>query len=153
PGYLGAMPDPGIIPDAGQHQFIGLLPHLLPFIEQNNVYEVMMNGTPADYLSTTSTYPAWWSFDGPWQAANMKIKTFLCPADDPYSNMAGTAIDMYTYRNPPDSDPTVPHFVTLNGDTVTPSDYPNLGRTNYIGVAGYSGMTGIPSYDIYSGVF
>lgn len=108
----------------------------------------MMSGLPSDYLSLSATYPAYYNYDSAWQAANTKIKTFLCPSDDPYSNITGTLINMVTYR----SDIFI-GSVSLSADYKDPTTCPNLGRTNYIGVAGYSGTVNDPNYDVYTGAF
>ena len=35
---------------------IGVLPHLLPFAEQDNLFRNLMAGVPADYLSPDKKY-------------------------------------------------------------------------------------------------
>src|SRR5262249_29896634 len=106
PGYLGTYPDTGALVDVKQpatyspYQWVGVLAYLLPYVEQDNVFKNMMQGDPADYLSITRTYGPWWTNGSTWQASQTKIKTFLCPSDDPYANTSGTAAFTHTFRTP-----------------------------------------------------
>jgi len=95
-----------------QQQQVGLLFYLLPYMEQDEVYETGMLGVPGNYLdvnadpnlgSNANTFKMWWqitSFFDPNPATNAdqlyqqgvknaacaRIKMFECPSDQPYAN-------------------------------------------------------------------
>jgi prepilin-type N-terminal cleavage/methylation domain-containing protein len=150
PGFLGHMasdPSGGLdsnITTDYNGQLVGTLTHLLPYVEQGNVYSMFMNtGTPtppAGYLDPNQRFVSLDSYAGPRAAAATKIKTFLCPSDQ--ADQAPWDCFFSTY------------LVSATSFTVTvvsyadPTNYP-FGRTNYLGIAGYSGLTS----DTYKGVF
>jgi prepilin-type N-terminal cleavage/methylation domain-containing protein len=133
PGYLGETPDLGA-KAAYSLQYAGVLVYLLPFVEQDNVFKQYMTGLPNDYLDPNKTYPIWFAFAGPWSVRNTRIKTFLCPSDDPYQSSTATWAASSTYRVPGGWRFEVAAFGS-------PSIDPFLGRTNYVGVAGFSGLS------------
>jgi prepilin-type N-terminal cleavage/methylation domain-containing protein len=100
PGWLGTSP---VVDNyAGQPfgpdtwdfgwpgQFVGVLFYLLPYIEQANLQTQTVAGMPAEYFNPNFNYGPWWTCYGTWAAAQNRVKTFECPADDPYSNTVGT---------------------------------------------------------------
>ncbi|MBX9578771.1 MAG: DUF1559 domain-containing protein [Gemmataceae bacterium] len=123
--------------DPARNQGVGVLAHLLPYLEQGNVFGVLMSGMPGDYLSPKASYPDLSGFPGPWSAAQAKVKTFLCPSDTAdavsnatYSVLDGTgALKMWGWGSP---------YGTA------------LGKTNYLGVSGYADT--LPKYDQYVGL-
>jgi prepilin-type N-terminal cleavage/methylation domain-containing protein len=109
PGYLGPIPNEGY-PSGNNCQEIGCLFFLLPFLEQNNLYNQMKatyGGTPTVQVydtninkanhewafggSTSSSNPAYppgdenvsFPYPPPWYSFehNNKLKVFTCPAD------------------------------------------------------------------------
>jgi prepilin-type N-terminal cleavage/methylation domain-containing protein/prepilin-type processing-associated H-X9-DG protein len=56
--------------------YIGVLPYLLPYMEQNNIF----NQIPQGLFASPSTAGVWWG--GGWTAAQNRVKSFECPADD-----------------------------------------------------------------------
>ncbi len=141
PGYLG--PYPNLVeddqqPDYYSYQWVGVLTYLLPFVEQDNVYTLFQSGVPSDYLATNRVYGPWWSYNSSWAAAQMPIKTFLCPADIP--DQANQAIFALWHAFPANPwDVTVSYF---------DSSASGLGRTNYLGVGGFANNV----YPQYAGV-
>ncbi len=91
---------------AYQEQQVGCLFYLLPFMEQDEVYETAMAGVPGNYLdvnvspNTNLGLRMWWqcpSFYNPstgggafvlgvGNAACQNIKILTCPSDTPYAN-------------------------------------------------------------------
>jgi prepilin-type processing-associated H-X9-DG protein len=109
-----------------------VLVYLLPFVEQDNLYKLFTAQLPADYLDPTKNYPAFYRMPGTsLQAAQQVVKTFLCPADldTPPGTVGYLLIDEY---NPP---------INSGGWVVGGA----FGKTNYLGVAGYGGLT-VPQY-------
>jgi prepilin-type N-terminal cleavage/methylation domain-containing protein len=135
PGYLGPMPNLAAIQgtyngqDYGfQGQYVGCLAQLLPYVEQDNVYRQMMSGVPNDYLSPTAVYPSWWTIGSTAQASLTNIKTFLCPSDNAQSAQGAIAA-LTTFTTPTGFE------VYFGGFLGIP-----IGRSNYLGVAGFGGQ-------------
>ena len=131
PGFLGAMPTdmPFGVDTQPQTigyncQLVGALPHLLPYVEQDNLYRTIMAGVPADYLQPTMRYPDVGSFTSWWDNRGAKISTFLCPSD----NASSQPFDCLL--NPVAVNPTQ---FTINIISYGDSTF---GRTNYIAIAG-----------------
>jgi prepilin-type N-terminal cleavage/methylation domain-containing protein len=129
PGFLGQYPD--LSAKQGptfDGQYVGALAYLLPYVEQDNVYQKMMSGVPANYLAVNVMYPNWWTIVSTAQASLTTIKTFLCPADNaPNSNAQIAALT--TFRTPTGFTLYFGAFIGIP-----------IGRTNYLGVAGYGGQ-------------
>ena len=123
-----------------------MLAYLLPYVEQDNVYKMFFTGNnpvPPDFFAiTTNDITSWVFYSSALQAALSHIPTFVCPQDDPniiptdgvglelhiFADLYAGLIEQKLLDLPTDS--------TLGGGTVTVND---LGRTNYMGVAGYFG--------------
>jgi prepilin-type N-terminal cleavage/methylation domain-containing protein len=138
PGYLGTYPNlaapSGSFAPSNPYpaQFVGVFPYLLPYVEQDNLSRAMLVGMPGDYLSTTSVYAPWWNYPSTWNAAQTKVKTFLCPSDNAYANTTGTIVGGHTFLVPGAVELDLPVFPIGGGGD-------NIGRSNYCGVAGYGG--------------
>jgi prepilin-type N-terminal cleavage/methylation domain-containing protein len=143
PGYLGTYPNLAA-PTGGSNgypgQFVGVLAYLLPYVEQDNLYQQMLAGVPANYLSATAVYSPWWNYPSTWQAAQTRVNTFLCPSDNAYANTVGTMVGSQAYVGPGYFDFDIPVFPS--GD--------NIGRSNYAGVSGYAGVAGGNSVGVFA---
>jgi prepilin-type N-terminal cleavage/methylation domain-containing protein len=146
PGQLGPYPDIGIGVPPFNAQFVGVFVYLLPYIEQDNTYRLLLQDLPGDYLNPTSVYPPWWNYASASTGAQTRIKLYLCPSDDPYSNTLMTDILTDTFRTPQGFDLFVGGFGLTEGGA-------GLGRTSYVGVAGYGGQVNNWSVDQYAGLF
>src|SRR5215213_60721 len=89
PGFLGSFPTAtpygadSSYPGTGYDgQGVGVLVHLLPYVEQDNLYRMLTADTPADYLDPTKKYPAFWNYASWWNNRGARIKTFLCASDN-----------------------------------------------------------------------
>ncbi|MFO0876301.1 MAG: DUF1559 domain-containing protein [Gemmataceae bacterium] len=113
-------------------QSIGVLPHLLPYVEQENLFKLIMSGsTPSNYLDPNIKAPSydvlpssmWWANRG------AMIKTFLCPSDN--ATLSNSDFMVYVYQS------------SATGFTVTGSTWGpgvNIGKTNYFPIAGRGGV-------------
>jgi prepilin-type N-terminal cleavage/methylation domain-containing protein len=142
----GFLP-PGMVcdPNNSNYNFIGVLTFLLPYVEQNNVYKLIppqaLGGSgPQGNLPTLPQNGSgnlwWWGSaaivtpggpQGPiWQAAQAKIKTYLCPSDSPDSPAVGVFVGLTVASS------------TLTGtyNAVGGNAY-NSGRGNYLACSGY----------------
>jgi prepilin-type N-terminal cleavage/methylation domain-containing protein len=136
---------------------IGTLAYILPYLEQDAVY----NQIPTAYFDIKNA-PSPWYWDSFFYTttspANARIKTFVCPADNLYDNdlAAGTdrgpgiQITVYTDGNAL----TIYHAYTASSFTAGMA----LGRTDYTSVAGCLGR--VPAsvdpaqeYGRYAGAF
>jgi prepilin-type N-terminal cleavage/methylation domain-containing protein len=135
PGELGTYPNLAA-PTGGANgypaQFVGVLAFLLPYVEQDNVYKTMLNGMPSDYMKLEALYNPWWTYGPTVTAAFTHIKTFECPSDNPYVETLGIIAASHQYKTPTGFDQDFGGFAVGSGAD-------NLGRTNYLGVAGYGG--------------
>src|SRR5262245_58694684 len=95
PGSLGPIPHVNLPLGRLDNQYIGVLVHLLPYVEQQPLYsrldvntDVMANGRP------------WWESDAvTLDAARTKIKSLLCPSTDAYHHEDGVTAAIYIYPN------------------------------------------------------
>ena len=128
PGWYG--PPPGQI--NGPHSFAGVLPTLLPYVEQENLYRrIQMNWEPG------STDTLWYRNSSAWNAAQVSLTIFKCPSDDQES-AEGSGVRYYIRERmyPTPSRPNSSSTISL---TTTTSMAP--APTSYIGVAGGLGDT------------
>ena len=146
PGYLGQKPIAQIMGSSADmwapttNHWIGVLPFLLPYVEMETVYRQMVIN-----WDVNGEGPVWSSNANNWTMAMVKIPTFLCPSDDPYAPpLVGSRMGTLA---------TGPTSGTISVRNYANSGEPaNLGRTNYVGVAGAFGKIG-SSYDSREGVF
>jgi prepilin-type N-terminal cleavage/methylation domain-containing protein len=146
PGELGPYPDVGKGIPPVNTQFVGVFVYLLPYIEQDNTLRLLMQDLPSDYLSPSKVYQPWWNYPSAYLAAQTRIKILECPSDTPYANTFRTDIMSHTFRQNQTFDLFVGGFDVNQGGG-------NLGRTGYVGVAGYGGQINNPSVDEYAGLF
>jgi prepilin-type N-terminal cleavage/methylation domain-containing protein len=146
PGQLGPYPDIGLGLPPINTQFVGVFVYLLPYIEQDNTYRLLMQDLPSDYLNPSTVYPPWWIYSSAFAAAQTRIKTYICPSDDPYSNTFRTNILTHTFRTSQGFELFIGGFGVTEGGA-------GLGRTSYVGVAGYGGQINNGSIDQYAGLF
>jgi len=130
---------------------VGSLAFLLPQLEQGNLLAqaAQINANvfcpPSNAPSSTSAaynYPwgqmqqylgapgGWFTQNSYFQAAQYRIKTFLCPSDNPDNPAAGVFVSFYPSGNA---------FTLWGGYIPTSSGGNALGKNNYLGNAGYIG--------------
>ncbi|MHB1524630.1 MAG: DUF1559 family PulG-like putative transporter [Candidatus Dormibacteria bacterium] len=115
------------------NSYIGCLGYLLPYMEQNNIYNMI----PQTMFSMNTSSGPWWGNGSSWAAAQMRIKPFECPADASLYNPAyGTFV--YLTEN----------GYSLNGGYIPGNN--NIGATNYVANAGALGNVS-SSGDTYYG--
>jgi len=146
PGYLGTYPQLDA-PPSTNFQFAGVLATLLPQVEQDNVYNVWLNGVTSGYFDRKTTAPFWMNSTSSLNAAQNHIKIFQCPADFADQRQTNVGVISHTYRDP--SKPAG-SFEIYVGAISSGALLDTLGRTNYTGVSGYAGM--VQGYEWISGV-
>jgi prepilin-type N-terminal cleavage/methylation domain-containing protein len=157
PGYLGTYPNLALaLPNTAQaangnyvvtaaptppYQFVGVEALLLPFIEQGGLYSQLTAAAGSSYFGVKTVAPFWYDNPTLRALAEAKIPSLLCPSDDAYaSNRAWLA--MHTQ----DTFPNLNAISTAGTGT-------NIGRTNYVGCAGYLGNIPGNTTQRYKGVF
>src|SRR5438874_839545 len=94
-GEYGAPPgtqptDPTLF----NYAHVGVLAQLLPYVEQDPVYKMIQG---VNWGNPTAPGTNWWADPSSWAAAQVRIPTFQCPADEPYSVSTGTFVLHMTY--------------------------------------------------------
>jgi prepilin-type N-terminal cleavage/methylation domain-containing protein len=157
PGYMGPN-------TPGQLEFVGSgagpLAFLLPYMEQSSVYN-QCNPMWFDQKRVRTDQdhflPTYWTAPGsvpvpPTGAFTAKIKNYVCPSandiDTTFTGgFAGMLLGYITVTSP-----AATMYVFYN-EWGPPYNSELLGRTNYLGVQGYLGNTGVPNYDQYVGIY
>jgi prepilin-type N-terminal cleavage/methylation domain-containing protein len=133
---MNSLP-PGFNPNS----YMGSLAYLLPFMEQQNIYNMI----PTAMFNLNVKSGTWWSNTSSYTASEQRIKSFECPADpNPYSAQVGTFVYL-TENN-----------LTLTGGYFPASANKNFAITNYIASAGALGnvsTSGDPFYGQWVGPF
>jgi len=116
------------------HQFMGILPQLLPQIEQANLYEKITIWKGIDFRPH-ATVPGnynpeirYFSDAATWTLAQAKIPAFACPSDTQKSTL-GTPALMHMWETSSGGNFNLGFFA---GEQ-------NTGKTSYMGVAGFLG--------------
>jgi prepilin-type N-terminal cleavage/methylation domain-containing protein len=130
----------GYNPAFWNYPHYGVLSHILPYIEQDNIYKAC---DPSIQLRIGQTGPNWWTTTASWTMSFYRIKTYECPSD----NMADVARRRYVLN------------LTLGSGTSSAAlltyyfaSTPRFGTTNYLGVMGGMGKPG-NSWDTWAGIF
>jgi len=115
------------------HQWMGVLPQILPFIEQDNLYNRINVWKGPDLRPGTSpnTYQIetnYWADTNTWNSARFTLPAFLCPSD-PQKGSTGSFAFNHMYETASGGSMTAYYFLPTDG----------LGHTNYVGVAGFLG--------------
>jgi len=133
PGFLGShATSPGGVdgtPTSYDTQHVGVLVHLLPYLEQGNLYTKLMAGVPADYLSPEMKYGGFWNYRSFWDNRTAKVKFFICPSDSGQDSNWDAWFGTYN---------TSPTTFTV---TIISFGDPSFGKTNYLSIGGRSGLT------------
>jgi prepilin-type N-terminal cleavage/methylation domain-containing protein/prepilin-type processing-associated H-X9-DG protein len=140
PGYVDNSPTETSSPTLGP-SCLGTLAFLLPYVEQQNIYNQFTAADPNLFFIPpgTPTTNFWFSLgfaqgNGYWAS----VKTYLCPADvaQTVTPTKGSWLILRTYS-------PSPGMGDITGTATIPSNV--LGRTNYASCAGYFGnYTGSP---------
>jgi prepilin-type N-terminal cleavage/methylation domain-containing protein len=153
PGLLGTDPRYPGHPSYGQG--VGTLAFLLPYTELQNVRDEIdirldlnwatNDGKPSPPKPTN--VDGWWATTSSWNAAQTRIAQFVCPTSDPYANSVGTGLAHITYGCGPGCGTVTMWYYTIGGGG------DDLGRTNYMPVAGGMGRIGDSGWDVWTGIF
>jgi prepilin-type N-terminal cleavage/methylation domain-containing protein len=145
PGYLGTYPNVAQKDNLPftQPQMVGVLTYLLPYVEQDNTYQLFMSGVSSDYLALTKVDFGWFYYASPTSACQTRVKNYLCPSDNAESRQTVVGILMNTYA-------TAGGWSVQLGTFTGGSLLQTIGRSNYAGVMGYAGL--VPGNEWLSGL-
>lgn len=170
PGWLGPNPDD---PDASASPQVGLLVPLLPHLGHDDLFKQLhyqkdlraRTAPPTDPVTGRPYDPPsdvpWWQLTAPdgvsnLERARLRLPALICPSDDPYSSQEATIVGVHVWAAGTPGDFIHPALLAY-GDHPLARD---LGRTNYLGVAGCVGtpVAGAPKspnepWYLYAGVF
>jgi prepilin-type N-terminal cleavage/methylation domain-containing protein len=159
PGFLGDK-SPNGYPFAfanqpgpnGSGPYVGVLAFLLPYLEQDNVYRQINIHWDVGfgYPNPGQVNQPYWNDAGTFAAAQARIKTFVCPADNPYET-AALIWTCYAGFNMNFSGASIPSSFGLQVDGNDPQ-WVAVGRTTYVGVAG-TGIGPVTGWNLYTGIF
>ena len=117
------------------HQFMGILPQILPQIEQPNLYSQIAIWKGIDFRphpTVAGNYNPevrYFSDATTWALAQAKIPAFACPSDPQISSSGNTPSRMHMWETATGGNFTIGLFA---GEQ-------NTGKTSYMGVAGFLG--------------
>lgn len=121
-----------------QHQHFGILPQILPQIEQNAVYDQINVWKGIDFRpdQSTSAVPGnynpevpHWSDSQTWTLAHAKLSAFQCPSDPQVSTSGNTPALVHMWETPTGGTFTIGLFGGEQG----------TGKTSYMGCGGFLG--------------
>lgn len=133
----------GYFPPGRVDTNIGTLPHLLPYMEQDNVYKLL----PTNFETT-----AWWGGTS-FQISQYQLTSFQCPAGGESLAWDGIFVFWYGVSTLPNSGYTTGSWYPSAASGGT--GYAQAaGRTHYLPVAGGFGRFGDGNtWDTYTGIF
>ncbi|RLS73399.1 MAG: DUF1559 domain-containing protein [Planctomycetota bacterium] len=157
--FPGALPRDPVAFQYNMHSGIGHLAFLLPFIEQNSIWSSLQStlnlSTDSDGTRAVVNTPTYWKNVYWWnpsfpdgrtpapETAKARIPLFLCPSDASEGTMPQYDLLHYSHSESRTSVPSTKAWVY---STSTPANAV-IGRTNYLGNAGRSGVTGSVALD------
>jgi prepilin-type N-terminal cleavage/methylation domain-containing protein/prepilin-type processing-associated H-X9-DG protein len=154
-------PNPWENPGAGltglDGPFTGVLAYLLPYVEQDNVYNTIVNApnvTSQGFFALNTNQGAWAYYNVPplpggaissdgnqtglCLFANPHIKSYECPSDYLYGTVGAGIIDAYWCQ--------LPNLLWIDYVYDTPGFGHEWGRTNYMGCAGFLGPDSLSAW-------
>ena len=148
PGTLGRLPPSNDSASLDADQYTGAIPFLLPYMECENIYE-LIDRPVLDIAKSPST--PWWGYTNTWTVAQTRLPQVMCPSA--VNDTPSEAVIVY-YN----------HWYTVSGSQGIASIQAHalgistgasaLMPSNYLGVAGLAAYVADGGYfDRYRGVF
>lgn len=140
PGFLGDKPVQTATA-TNDVSWAGVLPNLMPFMEQSNVRDLILANLDPNAPNTPNSM---WGQLSSWPVAQTQIPNFICPTDPVMQDgsVAFFVSRFYTYN-------------TGTSFTVSARGYssPQFGATSYLGCAGGGGNVTDGGWGTYKGIF
>jgi hypothetical protein len=140
-GFLppGNLSDPPGQPISFRYQYYGVLPLLLPYLEQDNIYKQL-----PILLTPSSPGTNWWN-TAAWNLSFTRIKMFECPSDS-----ASIAQTIFVLT---DTQPVGTGAAYMEAWSFGSNPPYNFGVTNYLGVMGGMGRLPGNGWDRWAGIY
>jgi prepilin-type N-terminal cleavage/methylation domain-containing protein len=139
-GMLAPLPHATWGSSSARNQGVSVLASILPQLEQNNARNLIRPNLDADVYE-----PRWYGDTSTVQASRTRIRTYECPSTDPYTHKPNqTLLVHYPYS-------VTGTILNFTGVLATDSSGLAMGRTNYLGVAGYG--SNVPGFESRQGIF
>jgi len=151
PGYVGPSNTHPTSFGFGNYQWTGVLAYLLPYMEQDPIMKQLTgtsNPTTFSWDVKIIGPNPWYAYGANQNQAKNVIPSFLCPSDDAQDQ--GNVWDLFIVDMYYDGASTITAQPAGFGPGATATA---MGKTNYVGVQGYLGRTGVTSTDKYAGMF
>ena len=151
--FPGAAPPNPITYQADQHCGVGHLAFLLPFIESNALWSTLQqevnlsvdtSGVGAIPGSRQSLQNRYWTKTQLWNTAQNSISIFLCPSDATSSDGKYSVLANVAFTS---SQQVLPHHWLIQDVAQDAQWQRTMGKTNYLGSQGVSGLTGSKALD------
>lgn len=122
------------------HQFLGTLVYLLPFMEQQAIFDRMDSEKNIDLGG-----PAFWATAGgqSWEMCQARVPMFRCPSDNDDEASVGCMVGQRGVPSGTNSGYTTATYIGLPWS-------PDMARTNYVGNPGGFGKIG-NGWDVWAG--
>jgi prepilin-type N-terminal cleavage/methylation domain-containing protein len=147
PGHLGPVParkvTEGSVVSERDHQLMGLVPYLLPYIEQRILFDKV--GSDMLEFRSEPSFQVWMLNTDTWEAANNSIPFLVCPSASPLPASKGVLLFLNPYFDYDRS------LLILESAAPQLKFTANVGTTNYLGNAGYFSTVGIEEVDEWRG--
>lgn len=139
---------------ADQHSGIGHLAFLLPYIEATQVWSTLQSsvnlsvdtsGVGAQPGTMQQIQNIYWTKTLPaWNAGQNRISLYLCPSDGSSSDATRSILVNHAFTS---SQTGFPFHLLIEESTPDAPWHKTMGKTNYLGCMGRSGITGSISLD------
>jgi prepilin-type N-terminal cleavage/methylation domain-containing protein len=137
PGYLGDTPRELKY----GNPYLGTLPYLLPFMEQQAIWDEIDTNSQIDAQDIP-----WWANAESWATAQYRLEALTCPSDNPYGAEDYVFVVFHSWYDGKDLRYDGGFFTGAGGGA-------SLGRTNYLASGGRYGDMKLPQTDSWNGVF
>ncbi|XZE20786.1 DUF1559 domain-containing protein [Pirellulaceae bacterium SH449] len=131
-----------------QHSGIGHLVHVLPYLEQNTIYNGISqasnlnpdtNGVGAATGTTQQLINRYWWNTESWDWGQWKLPALLCPSDDPDAGQQFSLLTPIAWAADANARPAMGFY---SEGTQNAAWHLAQGKTNYLGCAGWGGRVG-----------
>jgi prepilin-type N-terminal cleavage/methylation domain-containing protein len=146
PGFIGPKPHAGYATaNANTNTWLGALAYVAPYMEQKNA---------ADLIQVTLDHqrligPSWAGEASTFAASKAKFKSLLCPSTSSFQQRDGVVFAVNHFFTP--STGVITNQIII-WQTPLPAGVPDIGRSNYLGVAGRYGNFDHPTAFQYEGI-
>ncbi len=151
--FPGAVPPNPYTFQKDQHSGIGHLAFLLPFIEATQIWSTLQSsvnlsvdssGVGAPVGSLQQKMNTYWTKTTAWDAGQFKIPLYLCPSDT--TELGGTKSVIVNHAFTTSTGFSPFHWL-IEETTAGATWHQTMGKTNYLGCMGKSGLTGSRELD------